>query len=72
VGYRVRIDKNACQSSGHCAAAAPEAFGLDADDLGDVLPGADRLPLERLREIARSCPALCISIADANGNEIDP
>ena len=33
---RVQIRKSSCQSSGNCLTAAPEAFGWDADDLGDV------------------------------------
>jgi len=70
--YTVRIDKRSCQSSGNCIAAAPEAFGWDADDLGDARPAAGGLPRERLLEIARRCPALCITITDALGREVAP
>ena len=69
--FRVRIEKSSCQSSGNCVNAAPDAFGWDADDLGDVREAADSLPRERLIEIASRCPALCISIFDENGREID-
>ena len=69
--FRVRIEKSSCQSSGNCVNAAPQAFGWDGDDLGDVLGAAASLPLERLVGIASRCPALCISIFDENGQEID-
>jgi ferredoxin len=68
----VRIDKHSCQSSGNCVEAAPEAFGFDDDGLGDVQPGASRLPRARLLEIARRCPALAITLCDEAGREIDP
>lgn len=67
----VEIDKQSCQSSERCLAAAPEAFGLDDDHLGDVLPGAAALPLERLRTIAAACPALAIRLLDDHGREVD-
>ena len=70
--FEVRIDKHSCQSAGNCVDAEPEAFGFDDDGLGDVAPGAGRLPRARLLEIARRCPALAISVFDESGNEIDP
>lgn len=60
---RVRIDKAACVSGGRCVLAAPEAFGFDDDELGEVLPGANDLPLERLRRIAADCPGQAIEVA---------
>ena len=65
------IDKQSCLSSGRCAEAAPDAFGADADHLGEVLPGAGNLPVERLLEIARRCPGLAIALRDGSGREID-
>lgn len=70
MALHVKIDKHSCQSSGNCVDALPDAFGIDDDSLGDVLPGASEAPLERLREVARRCPALAITIADEQGNEI--
>lgn len=70
--YRVRIDKQSCLSSGRCVATAPEAFGLDADHLGDVLPAAAELRRKALVAIARNCPGLAISLFDESGEEIDP
>ena len=70
--FTVKIDKHSCQSSGNCADLLPDAFGIDDDSLGDVLPGASEQPLERLLEAARRCPALAITVFDEQGNEIDP
>ncbi len=69
--YTVKIDKQSCQSSGNCVDLAPEGFAWDEDDLGDVREGAAELSLERLGEVARRCPALAISIYDADGNEVE-
>ncbi len=69
--YTVRIDKQSCSSSQRCANAVPEGFVMDEDHLGDVLPGAAELPLERLLEVARNCPVLAISIYDEDGNEVE-
>jgi len=71
VAYRVVTDKQSCQSSGNCIEAAPAAFGWDADDLGDVLPGAAALEGARLLGIAKRCPALAITVTDEDGSEID-
>jgi ferredoxin len=71
VGLRVRVDRDACQSSGRCVAAAPGAFRLDADHLAEATPAADALPEAHQREIARACPAIAISLHDEAGHEID-
>ena len=71
MAYRVEIDKRRCLSAGNCIAHAPEAFDWDEDALGDALPAAGELPLQRLVEIAKRCPAFCITIHDEDGNEID-
>jgi ferredoxin len=72
MGHRMEIDKQSCQSSGNCVAREPEAFGWDADGLGDPRPGAALLPLERLLAVARRCPALAIAVYDGDGREIEP
>jgi ferredoxin len=66
-----RIDKQSCLSSGRCVTEAPEGFGFDEDHLAELLPGAAALPLARLREIARACPAFAIRVWDDDGAEID-
>ena len=71
MSFTVKIDKLSCQSSGNCVDTLPEAFGLDEDSLGDVLPGASGQPLARLLEVARRCPALAITILDEQGEEIE-
>ena len=72
MNHRIEVDKQSCQSSGRCVELEPGGFGWDADDLGDVLPGAAALPRERLLAVARHCPALAISVYDEKGGEIDP
>ena len=71
MSFTVKIDKQGCQSSGNCVDTLPEAFALDEDSLGDVLPGASEQPLARLLEAARRCPALAITIFDQRGDEIE-
>jgi hypothetical protein len=50
---------------------APEAFGFDGDHLAETLPGAAALPLARLCEIARACPAFAIGVYHDDGTEVD-
>ena len=71
MGYRVRIDKQSCQSSGRCVNAAPSAFELDEDHLAAVRPGTAQLGDAELLAIARGCPALAIALFDEAGNEVD-
>ncbi len=71
MSIRVRIDKKSCQSSGRCVAEEPTGFAVDEDYLADVKPEAGDLPLERLRAVARSCPALAITLETEAGEEID-
>jgi ferredoxin len=71
MGYTVRIDSEACISSGDCVREAPDAFGFDEDYNAKVLPGVTALPDDRLFRIARDCPAGAIILVDADGNEID-
>jgi len=71
VGVRVRVDRDSCQSSGRCVAAAPETFGFDAERLAEVPPGAAELEPARAREIALACPALAIEVLGEDGEPID-
>lgn len=71
MAVRVRVDKHSCQSSGRCVREAPEGFRHDGDHLGEPLPEAGSLPLERLRAIARACPALAINLEDDAGRPLD-
>ena len=67
MAIRVRVDRQSCQSSGRCLAAAPEAFALDAERLAAATQAASSLPLARALEIARGCPALAIEVLDESG-----
>jgi ferredoxin len=70
VPYRVRIEKESCQSSGRCAQAAPGTFVLDEDHLAALVPGP--APTEAtLLAIARACPALAIHLFDDDGREVE-
>ena len=70
MGLSVRIEKDNCVSAGKCVADAPGAFGFDADELADVLPGVSTLTDEQLIRIARQCPGRAILLIDAEGNDI--
>ena len=52
-------------------ADSPGAFDFDADDFAVVKDGAAELSDDRLRRVARNCPASAIILRDAAGNEID-
>jgi ferredoxin len=71
VGVRVRVDRQSCQSSGRCVAAAPEAFAFDAEHLAALVPGAPALARERALAIARGCPALAIEVLGEDGAPLD-
>ena len=71
MGYTVKIDKQSCLSSGRCVAVAPAAFGLDDDQLAEVLGDAASLPDERLLAIAKACPSYAILLYDEQGQEVE-
>lgn len=71
MAVRVRVDRQSCQGSGRCLAAAPEAFALDADRLARATPAAAELPLARALEVARGCPALAIELFDERGEPVE-
>jgi ferredoxin len=62
--YRIEIDRSACSAHGDCVAVAPSIFALEdtAVVIGD---GPDELALAA----AESCPALAISVLDAETGE---
>jgi ferredoxin len=68
MSYRIEIDPAACSGHGDCAAIAPEVFALEetAVVIGD---GPDELVLEA----AAACPALAITVVDADsGSTVFP
>lgn len=63
---RVYVDYARCDSTGVCERIAPEVFGIDEDDVLQVL--VENLgPRQRLdaEEAARACPKLAISVEEA-------
>lgn len=69
--YRVTVDKKACISAGRCVDDEPEAFGFDADELSEALPGSKELSDEALLKVARNCPAGAIKLVDENGAPVE-
>lgn len=62
---RVVVDFDRCDSTGLCAALAPEVFELGDDDLLRV--SSERPPPEHwpaAEEAARACPKLAITLLD--------
>jgi len=72
MSWQVRIDKESCQSSGRCVQAAPALFHWDPDHLAEAGPVPEGLSPQRLRAIARDCPAMAILLYDSSGRELDP
>lgn len=71
MGYRLRIDRSSCQSSGRCVAAAPGLIELDEDRLARLRAGAPELPLPEALALARGCPALAIEVVAEDGEPVD-
>jgi len=71
VGYRLRVDRTSCQSSGRCVAAAPRHFELDEDHLARLRPSAPAASLDEALAVARGCPALAIEVLGDDGEPID-
>jgi ferredoxin len=64
---RVVVDFDRCDSTGLCAAIAPELFELDDDDRlhvrGEQVEPAQRRVAE---EAAKACPKLAITVRDGS------
>jgi ferredoxin len=71
MSYSVRIEKDLCVSAGKCVGDAPNAFGYDADELAEVLPGVSELSDESLVRLARQCPGRAIILTDERGGAIE-
>jgi ferredoxin len=72
MGYTVRVDRDACISTGNCVRSAPEAFAFDGEDISVPQPAASGLPGEKLVLVARGCPVAAIHLFGEDGEEIDP
>jgi ferredoxin len=62
--YRIEIDESACSAHGDCVAIAPQIFALE-DTAVVIGNGPDDLALAA----AEACPALAISVIDAQTGE---
>ena len=60
MSYRILIDESACSGHGDCEAIAPDVF--EVDDVALVVGDG---PDELLLEAAGACPALAITLVDA-------
>jgi ferredoxin len=73
VALRPYVDHDRCVSSGACILEFPQAFAYQQGQaLAVVLPGADELTDEQLREAASLCPVEAIRLFDADGNDVTP
>jgi ferredoxin len=71
MGYRLRVDRTSCQSSGRCIAAAPDQLEFDEDRLVRLRAGAPDLALAAALALARGCPALAIEVLGEDGEPVD-
>ena len=64
MSYRIEIDESACSAHGDCVAIAPGVFALEetAVVVGDG-------PDEAILAAAEACPALAITVIDADTGE---
>lgn len=59
MALKVEIDRGRCIGSGNCVFWLPEVFALDGKNKSTVLD-ARRAPVDRVLEVARSCPTQAI------------
>jgi ferredoxin len=65
MSYRITIDQAACSAHGDCAAIAPEAFAV-----AEVATVIGTAPDELMLEAAEACPALAITVIDADTEQV--
>lgn len=70
-GLRIRIDRELCVGFGDCVSAAPEAFGLDGDDLA-VFASPEGTGREQLLSACDACPVDAITVWDSEGRQLVP
>ncbi|MFB9848923.1 ferredoxin [Micromonospora andamanensis] len=62
---RVRVDTDQCDSTGLCAAVAPEIFALGTDDMLVVRsPTVDPAQVPVAEAAVRACPKLAIELVE--------
>lgn len=63
---RIAVDFDRCDSTGVCAAIAPDLFELDDDEVLQVRDGyVEPAAQERAEEAARGCPKLAITLTSS-------
>jgi ferredoxin len=70
-GLRIRIDRSLCVGFGDCVTAAPEAFGLDAENVC-VFAAPEGVGRERLLAACRACPVDALTAWDETGEQVAP
>ena len=69
---RPYVDHDLCVSSGACVLEFPDAFAYQegSEALAVVLPGADELSDEELRDAAALCPVEAIRLLDDDNADV--
>ena len=70
-GLKVRIDRALCVGFGECVTEAPEAFGLDGEDVA-VFMKPEAIERERLLTACDACPVDALTVWDETGRQIVP
>lgn len=60
----VEVDRELCTGCGLCVSLAPKAFVLDNEFKSKVLETAREEDSQAIREAAKSCPVLAISVKE--------
>ncbi len=68
---RVRIDRTLCVGFADCVEEAPEAFGLDDDDVAVFLAPED-VSRDRLLKACDVCPVDALTVWDGSGSQLVP
>ncbi|HLB38500.1 MAG TPA: ferredoxin [Gemmatimonadales bacterium] len=70
-GLKVRIDRALCVGFGECVTEAPEAFGLDGEDIA-VFIKPEQADRERLLKACDACPVDALTVWDETGRQLVP
>lgn len=70
-GLRLRIDRGLCVGFADCVEGAPEAFGLDGDDVA-VFTEPEKVARERLLAACDACPVDAITVWNEKGEQVVP
>ena len=68
---KLRIDRTLCVGFGECVTEAPEAFGLDGEDIAVFMKPED-VERERLLRACDACPVDALSVWDETGRQLVP